>query len=164
MQPGAAEQEVLSRDSVFGLDGMDQLDARDAGGDLLREVRLEQQLRIEPPDLVPVGESPAVAGLARDGRGVLGDKGEKCGARFAATIKGNVLGPRPAYISAETAKLVEHSLGEGAMGGELAAIKGDEAAAAVGHAGERRAAGEPARFPPAMILQGADAGEAPHHI
>ena len=61
-------------------------------------------------------------------------------------------------------ELVEHILGEGAMGGELAAIEGDEAAAAIGDAGERRAAGEPARFPPAMILQGADAGEAPHDV
>src|SRR6476620_3352940 len=152
MQPGAAEQEVFSRNGVFGLDGVDQLGARDAGGDLLREVRLEQQLGIEPLDLVPVGESPAVAGLAGDGRRALGDKGEKCRARFAATIKGNVLGPRAAHVSAEVAELVEHSLGEGAMGGELAAIKGDEAAAAVGDAGERRAAGEPARLPPAMIL------------
>src|SRR5262249_51322238 len=60
--------------------------------------------------------------------------------------------------------LVEHVLGEGAMSGELAAIEGDEAAGAVGDAGKSRAAGEEARFPHAMILQGADAGEAPHHI
>src|SRR5262245_5529563 len=164
MQLGAAEQEVFSRHCSFGLDGMDQLGPRDGWCDLLREVRLEQQLGIKLLDLVSVGEGPAVAGLAGDGRRALGDKGEKCRARFAATIKGYVLGPRATHVSAEAAQLVEHSLGEGAVRGELAAIKGDEAAAAVGNAGKRRAASEPAWLPPATILQGADAGEAPHHI
>src|SRR4249920_2052777 len=155
MQPSAAEQEVLRRHRIFSLDGMDQLGARDAGGDLLGEVRFEQQLRTKPLDLVSVGEGPAMAGLAGEGCRALGDEGEKLGARFAATIKGNVLGPGATHVSAEVAKFGEHLLGEGAVGGELATIKGDEAAAAIGDAGESRAAREPARFPVATILEGA---------
>src|SRR5262245_62756405 len=135
----AAQQEVLRRHGILGLDGTDQLGPRDGWCDLLREVRLEQQLGIKLLDLVSVGEGPAVADLAGDGPRALGDKGEKCRARFAATIKGYVLGPRATHVSAEAAQLVEHSLGEGAVRGELAAVKGDEAAAAVGNAGKRRA-------------------------
>src|SRR5262249_51523828 len=115
MQLGAAEQEVLRRHGIFGLDGMDQLGPGDGWCDLLREVRLQPQLGIQLLDLVSVGEGPAVAGLAGDGRRALGDKGEKCRARFAATIKGYVLGPRATHVSAEAAQLVEHSLGEGAV-------------------------------------------------
>ena len=95
-------------------------------------------------------KGPAMAGLTREGRWVLGRQGREGRRAFAAAVERNVLGPGAAHISAEVAELVEHGLGEGAMGGELAAIKGDEAAGAVGDAGERGAPGEPARLPPAM--------------
>jgi hypothetical protein len=82
----------------------------------------------------------------------LRDEGEKAGARLAAAIERNVLGPRTTHLCSEVAQRIEHGLGEGAVGGELAAIEGDEAAGAVPDAGKRRAPGEPARLLPVVVL------------
>ena len=70
----------------------------------------------------------------------------------------------PPIFAPRSRSAIEDLLGEGAVGGELAAIEGDEAAGAVGNAGERRAPREPARLLLAIVLQRADAGEAPHDV
>ena len=152
MKLGAAKQKVLPRHGVLDLHGIGQLRQRDAGGDLSRKARLVQHLLIEPLDLVAIGEGPAMARFARQSVGALGDKRQKCGARFTAAIERNVLGPRTAHLSAEFLQSSEHVLSEGAMGGELAAVERDEAAGAVGDASKHCAPRQAARLSLAAVL------------
>ena len=59
----------------------------------------------------------------------------------ATAIKRDILGPGPSDLGADLTQRLKHMLGQGAVSGELAAIKGDEAAGAVGDRGQSRAAG-----------------------